>query len=247
MIIEYMVIEYMNIKDTSAKEDLFYLQYKNKIIRGLLSDTMSQKETDIINKEIDYYCLFKKYNPQDIYDLVNNITQVREKYNIPKITNNIDIAKCEPAKCEPAKCEPAKCEPAKCEPAKCEPAKCELCVNKKVHSIQYDKSKASITMRPGLAIDHSSFYVCQHFILEVDKCLVENERFSIVIDLSNYTLRHAFSNMTVAYSLSDVIQKCYNERLDHIYIINSPSYISPMIAMVKKCFHNSIYQKLILQ
>lgn len=208
----------MSIQDTSEEKDLFYSQYKNKIIRRLLLDTMSKKETDFINKEIDYYCLFEKYNPQDIYDLVNTIIQVREKYNISKIINNSDAT-----------------------------LNCELCVNKKVHSIYYDNSKAIITMCPGMAIDNSSFYVCQHFILEVDKCLVENERFSIVIDLSNYKLHHAFSNMIVAYSLSDVIQKCYNERLDHIYIINSPSYISPMIAMVKKFFHNSIYQKLIIQ
>ena len=206
----------MNIKDKNKKEDLFYSQYKNKIIRRLLLVTMSQKETDFINKEIDYYCLFEKYNTQDIYDLINNIIQVRENYNIPKIINNSDFT-----------------------------PKCELCVNKKVHSIQCDNSKAIITMRPGIAIDHSSFYVCQHFILEVDKCLLENERFSIVIDLSNYTLYHTFSNMAVAYNLSDIIQKCYIERLDHINIINSPSYISPMITMVKKCFYNSIYQKLI--
>lgn len=206
----------MSIQDTSEEKDLFYSQYKNKIIRRLLLDTLSQKETDFINKEIDYYCLFEKYNPQDIYDLVTNIIQVREKYNISKIINNSDAL-----------------------------LNCELCVNKKVHSIHYDNSKAIITMRPGMAIDHSSFYVCQHFILEVDKCLVENERFSIVIDLSNYKLYHAFSNMAVAYNLSDIIQKCYNERLDHIHIINSPSYISPMISMVKKFFHNSIYKKLI--
>ena len=62
----------MGVADKNKKEDLFYSQYKNKIIRKLLLVTMSQKETDFINKEIDYYCLFEKYNTQDIYDLINN-------------------------------------------------------------------------------------------------------------------------------------------------------------------------------
>lgn len=128
--------------------------------------------------------------------------------------------------------------------------KCSLCHYEKVHSIEYDKTisidnKPIIFMSPGMAVNHVSFYVCQHFLIETIKCLQTNDQFSIVFDFANYKLYHALSNVSVAYNLSNIISICFTDHLHKIYIIDPPSYISPLVVMIKKTFYNSIFTRII--
>lgn len=94
-------------------------------------------------------------------------------------------------------------------------------------------------------ITNPSFYVCQHFLIEVIKCLQINDQFSIVFDFSNYKLYHTLSNVSVAYNLSNIISICSTDHLNKIYLIDPPSYISPLVVMIKKAFYNSIFTRII--
>lgn len=128
--------------------------------------------------------------------------------------------------------------------------KCSLYYYETVHSIEYDKTisidnKPIIFMSPGMASNHASFYVCQHFLIEVIKCLQINDQFSIVFDFSNYKLYHTLSNVSVAYNLSNIISICSTDHLNKIYLIDPPSYISPLVVMIKKAFYNSIFTRII--
>lgn len=126
---------------------------------------------------------------------------------------------------------------------------CSLCRTKKVHSMKYDtnimiENTPIIRITPGKAIDNTNFYVCQHFIIEIEKCLKKHNYFSIVFDFEDYNFTKMISNMNIAYNLSSILQDCYNERLKYIYLVKPPGYISPMITMMQNIFHNSIYNKI---
>lgn len=184
---------------------------------------LKKKEYNYIWKEIQYYCSLPNYTPFHIYQIIYNIIKQREEYNINKRFT------------------------------------CSLCDIEKVHSMEYKKNTLFhntpiIYITPGLAKDHSVFYVCQHFIVEVDKCINDKKvninnhktsnKFSIVFDFTSYQMKYVLSNLKVAYHLSSLLQECYPERLDTIYLIDPPSYIKPLLSMMKKMFRTSLYQKM---
>jgi hypothetical protein len=126
---------------------------------------------------------------------------------------------------------------------------CILCRVTKHHSILYVKhtmidNNAIIYLSPGKAKDTTTFFVCQHFILEIDKCLRENQRFSIVFDFDEYSISKMLENTEIAHSLSTILQNLYNETLDTIYLVDSPFYITPLLSMVQTFFKNSVYEKI---
>lgn len=137
---------------------------------------------------------------------------------------------------------------------------CELCNIERVHSISYDPQKSIlknntylsnsiqnepyILMCPGNAINHDIYYICQHFMLEVDTCLTENPSFSIIFDFKNYTFGQMMLDMNIAIELSNILYKCYYNRLTSIYLVEPPNFLSPMISIMKTLFSNSIYIKM---
>lgn len=176
---------------------------------------LKQKEYTYLWNEIHYYTLFSQYTPYHIYQIMSNIIKERQEYKVPYITT------------------------------------CSLCDITKVHSMEYltnrktKKGSSIIYITPGRASDHSVFYVCQHFILEVDKATKERHKFSVVFDFDNYQLKHVLSNLNIAFHLSSILKQCYPERLDMIYLIEPPSYIKPLLTMMKKMFRTSLYQKML--
>lgn len=137
---------------------------------------------------------------------------------------------------------------------------CELCRDKGVHSMNYDSQKSIlindtyisntiqnepfILMCPGEALNHDIYYICQHFMLEVDKCLTENLTFSIVFDFNKYTFGQMVLDMNIAVELSNILYKCYYNRLISILLVEPPNFLSPMISLMKSLFSNSIYIKM---
>lgn len=126
---------------------------------------------------------------------------------------------------------------------------CILCNHTKQHSITYNANKLIhntpfIHISPGKAVDNTSFFVCQHFILEIDKCLCNHNRFSIVFDFEMYYVTRMLSDMEIAYNLSTILQEVYNAKLDSIYLIDAPFYIKPLLQMMKHMFPNTIYKKI---
>jgi len=119
---------------------------------------------------------------------------------------------------------------------------CVLCREKRVHTIEYREN--IIYMTPGKAINNSVYFVCQHFLIELETCLKYTERFSIVFNFDDYTFRRMITDMSIAIKLSTILKECYYERLDTIYLIDTPSYLSPMILMMEKLFNDSIYNKM---
>jgi hypothetical protein len=119
---------------------------------------------------------------------------------------------------------------------------CILCTKKRVHTIEYREN--IIYMTPGKAINNSVYFVCQHFLIELDNCLKNTERFSIVFNFDEYTFGRMLTDMSIAMNLSTILKECYYERLDTIYLIDSPSYLSPMLLMMEKMFNDSIYNKM---
>lgn len=122
---------------------------------------------------------------------------------------------------------------------------CSLCFNNKVHSIEYKQTTLEelILMSPGKAEDHSNFYVCQHFITELDKC---NGDFSIVFNFDDYTIKQMISNTNLAFNLSTILKDCYYDRLCNIYLIEPPFFLSPMLKMMETFFSDTIYNKMVI-
>lgn len=126
---------------------------------------------------------------------------------------------------------------------------CILCRNTKEHSITYNtnkiiNNKPFIHLSPGKAIDNTSFFVCQHFILEIDKCIRDHKSFSLVFDFESYCFMRMLSDMELAFNLSTILQEAYNTRLDTIYLIDAPFYIKPLLQMMKNMFPDTIYKKI---
>lgn len=127
--------------------------------------------------------------------------------------------------------------------------RCIICRKTKKHSMEYRSNetinnKAIIYLSPGNAIDNETFFICHHFILEIDKCINEHNNFSLVFDFNNYSFTSMIRDTETAYNLSKILQNLYNSRLDTIYLIDSPFYIKPLLQMMKTMFHDSIYKKI---
>lgn len=126
---------------------------------------------------------------------------------------------------------------------------CILCKNTKHHSITYNPHKLInnnpfIHLSPGKAIDNTDFFVCRHFILEIDKCIHDYKSFSIVFDFDNYCFTRMITHTDIAYDLSTILQESYNTRLHTIYLIDAPFYIKPLLQMMKNMFKDTIYKKI---
>ncbi len=126
---------------------------------------------------------------------------------------------------------------------------CILCRVSKQHSITYKKNhyidnNGILYLSPGKAKDTTTFFVCQHFIIEIDKCLRDNNRFSIVFDFEEYSIAKMLENTEIAHSLSTILQELYYDRLDTIYLVDSPFYISPLLSMLQMFFENTVYTKI---
>lgn len=126
---------------------------------------------------------------------------------------------------------------------------CIVCKISKKHSIIYKPNQSInnnklIYLSPGKAIDTTTFFVCQHFILEVDKCLRENNRFSILFSFEDYTFSKMLENNEIAKSLSTIIHELYYNMLDSIYLVDPPFYISPLLTLVKNIYSNTVYSKI---
>lgn len=134
---------------------------------------------------------------------------------------------------------------------------CDLCMksSKMVHSIFLNKGVGkgtnkktkTIHISPGNAEDHSTYYVCQHFILSIEdliRCDEVGDTFKITFDFENYTLKQSILNTKLAIELCRILNECYFYRLEKIELINPPFYIKPILVMIKKLFANRLYQKI---
>ena len=126
---------------------------------------------------------------------------------------------------------------------------CILCKVKKQHSITYIpnqmiKNNPLIHLSPGKAIDNSCFFVCHHFILEINKCIRNNNKFNIVFDFDMYSFSRMLFDTELAFKLSTILQDIYYYRLETIYLIDAPFYIKPLLQMMKNMFSDTIYKKM---
>jgi len=185
------------------------------------SEKYREKERKYILKEIRFYSSLPNYTPRNIYNKINTIMVNRFKYEIPYINS------------------------------------CSLCNINIVHTIHYDNSmridnKPIVFMTPGNAIDNSKYYLVQHLIIELDKCIediinidIDTTKFSIVFNFENYTLGKMIKDMGLAYELSLILHDLYYDRVEYIYLIDAPLFMTPMLSMMKKMFKNSIYKKIV--
>lgn len=130
---------------------------------------------------------------------------------------------------------------------------CELCKNNIVHSIVYrgetnindeknniDKICGVIYIEPANATNIDYYYVCQHFLLELDKCLKENENMIIIFNMRNIKTKDYIEHIKIAYHMYKILQDCYKKDLINIYVSN----LSAPIELFTRFFSFSFNKKI---
>lgn len=209
--------------------------------------------SDLCNNDIYDYHVIEKYM-SDVYikkcinnmllingslnDIINKISQIVEYKNKYKSFHNI----------------------------------CDLCKDKKVHSITYDKDYKIYTkhmndinkykniielfdvenlidndigiiyIEPSKATNMDYYYICQHFMIEVEKCIINRKKFILFINMNDIKMKDQYQNMIISYYLYQIIIKCYMSELSFIYVSN----LSLPLKAFTRYFSNIFTDKIIL-
>lgn len=117
---------------------------------------------------------------------------------------------------------------------------CQICKKDIVHSINYkgntnkinhsnilnsntnisSSSIGVIYIEPANATNLNYYDVCHHFLIELDKCLRENEYFTLIFNMRNTKMKDYIKHLQIAYNIYKILKDCYMDELKNIYVTN---------------------------
>jgi hypothetical protein len=213
-----------NIKDMNniTNNDIYTLSIHHLKVNNIIKSKEQLFSLYIYKQLFIYYCItYNNYN--SVIKKVENIINYRNKYKL--LLNN----------------------------------QCSLCYNNiiKQHSIQFKglyNNKAVIYIEPSKAINFNPYYICQHLLMELDNALRElinsniitnntinntsNNQIILVFNMKDNTT--SLTNMKIAVSMYKILNNCYLNNIENIYVYNLNGLINFFTKLFSKSFNKKI-------
>lgn len=129
--------------------------------------------------------------------------------------------------------------------------KCEICAkyDKPQHSIKFIKvieNFGIIYIKPSIAINRDIYYICQHLIMELDKCFlklkkIKNKKIILLFNMENS--KTSFKNLKTAKKMYRILNDCYIDYIEQIYVYNMNILLSLFTKSFSSVFNNKIICK----